>query len=321
MKLDFDVVNEGFQFALQEDVSANLENFFASSTCLSSQPTEILKEVAIEEDSMKVSYDSLVGMRIFGPAEVSGSLKKDSESSSVNIEIISPVDCQNPKLRVLFEEEEDAIDEGTGGAPTQLTRQIASIRTVEFERFSNKTVVAETKRMRVPARGAPVNVEINEDGNGIVVDPNWSLFSRPKPYVPPFSATVTIESQATAGSAVSTPYHTEKLSQWTRLFNDRPYKYNRFPKFMEDMTVVLTSNEDSAWPGEFDKSNMDHLFCVNTDKDTPAVYVIIDNDMLMVPEWLSTAYTRLDNAEIASQTKSWTEWVRNLTLTRRLTRE
>lgn len=149
---------------------------------------------------------------------------------------------------MLFEDQ-DAADEGSG-APTQVTRQLASIRTVEFERFSNKTVVAETKRMRVPARGAPVNIEINEDGNGIVVDPNWSLFSRPKPYVPPFSATITIKNQATAGSAVSTAYYTEKLSQRTRLFNDRPYKYNRFPKFMEDMTVVLTSNEDSAWPGE-----------------------------------------------------------------------
>ena len=81
MKLDFDVDNQGFQFSLLEDVSANLDNLFASSTCLTSQPTDILNEVVVEEDTMKVSYDSLVGMKISGPAEVSGSLKQqDSES-------------------------------------------------------------------------------------------------------------------------------------------------------------------------------------------------------------------------------------------------
>ena len=129
-------------------------------------------------------------------------------------------------------------------------------------------------------------IEVDENGDGVVADDKWSIFSRPKPYTPPFDAEVTITSQATEGSVVSTAYYTDKLSQKTRLYNDRPYRYDRFPKFMDGMTVVLTSNEDSAWPGEFDKSLKDNLFCTSTSENTPAVYVIIPYEIAVVPDWL-----------------------------------
>ena len=250
------------------------------------------------------SYNLFKGLTVSGPAVITGNLQTitaaPDNAVSTDIEFISPPSCVDPYFRVLT-----PAPPPTTAASMKTT---STIKTVKFVRLSNETTVTATERMLVDARGGPVNIEVDENGEGVVVDDKWSIFSRPKPYTPPFVADVVITSQATEGSKVSSPYYTEKLSQRTRLYNDRPYRYDRFPKFLDDMTVVLTSNEDAAWPGEFEKDNMDPLFCVSTTENTPAVYVIVSNEMLNVPDWLSVSYQRLQNSEVGSQTISWTSW-------------
>mmetsp|Transcript_2433 Transcript_2433/g.4395 ORF Transcript_2433/g.4395 Transcript_2433/m.4395 type:complete len:3690 (-) Transcript_2433:60-11129(-) len=305
INIDFHTTESAFTATLTDPVSVDFEKLVTTSTCLQFAPLELIAGVNTAPNTMAVSYNLIKGLTVSGRADITGSLQSITtapNSVSTDIEFISPPNCVDPYFRVLT----PAAPPPTTAATA--TKTISTIKTVKFERLSNATTVTATERMLVDARGGPVNIEVDENGEGVVVDDKWSIFSRPKPYTPPFVADVVITSQATEGSKVSSPYYTEKLTQRTRLYNDRPYRYDRFPKFLEDMTVVLPSNEDAAWPGEFEKDNMDSLFCVSTTENTPAVYVIISNEMLNVPDWLSVSYQRLQNAEIGSQTISWTSW-------------
>jgi len=83
---------------------------------------------------------------------------------------------------------------------------------------------------------------------------------------------------------------------------------------MHDMTTVKTASEDSLWPGEFDSSNEDNLFCVTTTANTPAVYVMMPADALAVPDWISKSYMILKNGEVGSETNQWTEWTTEYTV-------
>ena len=73
-----------------------------------------------------------------------------------------------------------ANDSSDEAPSTAVTRTTSSVKTVGFSRLSNATTVKETKRMLVPARGAPVPIEVDENGDGVVADDKWSIFSRPK---------------------------------------------------------------------------------------------------------------------------------------------
>ncbi|GMH61159.1 hypothetical protein TrRE_jg763 [Triparma retinervis] len=142
---------------------------------------------------------------------------------------------------------------------------------------------------------------IHHNGEGEFCE-EWPVFGRNTTQQPFFKAIVNVTLQTTQ----SVPYEIGSLEPDSLVYNDRGYTWAKpMPKFMQNMTSVRPSNEDAHWPGIFNKYSDDNLFCIMTKKSTPAIYVLVDANLLIVPYWISKGYERIEHVELLASSNSW----------------
>ena len=171
--------------------------------------------------AMTLTFNSVTGLKVTGSVNlVDGSPTFDKVGSvSPFLEYNSPMACKDgdPKFKFL----------APSGASTTLNsaaaRTMSRITTFKLPApgaASAAPTVSKTERILIPARGSPVEVEVDENGDGVVPEP-WNIFGRPKIVVPPFVAEVSIKSQVTLDADITDPYEIDKIGSRKKLYNDR----------------------------------------------------------------------------------------------------
>ena len=178
--------------------------------------------------------------------------------------------------------------------------------------LSNSTYSEITNVLSLPLRGNPLEIEYdlwllaaNTEGNGRLTS-DWNIFGRPIPAPSPtYESSVTVKLQLT--QTQNSKYTPSKIAQNTRTYVDRNYNFHSFPSWMDEMTFVQTANEDNMWPGKFDAYATRNLFCVEVDDQTTSSYVLMDQQAVYLPKWLTAKYKRLSDTTVLQQRSAWDE--------------
>jgi hypothetical protein len=88
-----------------------------------------------------------------------------------------------------------------------------------------------------------------------------------------------------------------------RVYVDRGYKFSYVPEWMDSMAVVKTSDEDTLWPGFWNRAYESNLFCANHGS-AKAVYVIMEAQVVELPLWLSS-YRLIKGLKIKMTINEW----------------
>jgi hypothetical protein len=223
--------------------------------------------------------------------------------------------CGDPlpywKIREPLDPGKEQIDLGaeigeTGNSTVDVDEALTTITTGEDETGNSTNSTKEGILITLPIGGMPTQVEVGmPDGEGEMID-DLPIFGRPPVAQPFFKAIINMTLQ----NSDSADYDIGKIAEGEKIYVDRPYTWTQVPKFLQNMTTIMPSNDDTRWPGSFNKYSDDNLFCMMTKLNTPAIYVIMDADMLITPYWVSEIFELLETVEVHSSSGTWDDRVK-----------
>ncbi|GMI11167.1 hypothetical protein TrLO_g15527 [Triparma laevis f. longispina] len=304
-------------------VEVNWDYLFRFGTCGVKVPPWPFTDFAFP-DLLTVILSSSDGVIVQGNAEVSGYVEQNylnpSDSTSSSSSSYTPVDfiwtshktqtsCNDPTLKMTQTLESPEPIPVSNSDSQKYTISAMSTTFVTSE-LTNSTSAINKKTLSLPLRGNPIEIEYDQFGDGILTS-DWNIFARPKianwAQTPSYVAPVTVQAQQTQTSNPNSKYTVAQMSETTRTYNDRSYKFGYIPEWMRGMSVVQPSNEDYNWPGTFDKNSNRNLFCTQVDANTEAAYVIMSNDAVIIPKWVNDNFERLSDVELTIKQSGWSD--------------